>query len=179
MNHSIRKTAGVVIGGLLLLSGVGTAAHAQITGVTVTTADPAAARRMVLARQLLELQGFTQELQASLDQLGPLLAEMLKNDPNIGALPQADQNKINELMILELQNALPVMVDKYAAYFASNLSEPELQELVGIYQKPVVRKLSALSVKAQRDLSEDMGRVGQDAAVRAIQGYIVWKRAQH
>jgi hypothetical protein len=143
-----------------------------------TTADPAVARRMVLARQLLDMQGFTTDLTDVFDQLAPMVTQAMITDPNLSSLPQPDKIKFGELLIVEIKAAVPLMVDKYVAYFAMNMTEAELTELIELYQRPTMKKFQFLTAAAENSLSSEMDSIAEQAAVRAYTGYLKWKKSQ-
>ncbi len=156
-------------------------AAAAVKGSDAATpaTDAGMARRQVLARQLTDLDGTRASTEHMTGQLMPLIKMALNGQAEIRALPQADQDKINELLAAEFDSYFfPQLIERYVDYYTANFSEAELQSLVTTFQSANMKKYAAVRVNSSTDMESVGAELGRESAMRAMAKYSEWKKTK-
>jgi hypothetical protein len=151
---------------------------AEGVNAAATADEPGRAQRQTLAGQLIELDGTKAAADNTAQQIAPMVNMALQSEPNLRAMPAADQAKISALMSEEFQTYfIPQLLVQVTDYYADHFTMDELQSLVATFQAPTMRKYVSVRGSSEKNMEAQTTALAQQTAVRALQRYIAWKKA--
>ncbi|MDC7676006.1 DUF2059 domain-containing protein [Asticcacaulis machinosus] len=141
-------------------------------------ADPALAKRTELAVQVVKAEGTEEQTRIGLQKILPLMMSMIKSQDAFKDYSDSEIQKLSDLIGTELNNAIPELTQKYAAFYANKLTDAQLNSVLAFYATTEGKTYAATRVTAASELQSEFEGIGQKAALNAMQKFLEWKSKQ-
>jgi hypothetical protein len=144
---------------------------APATAQVAEQAAPPSLRRMMLARQYLDLL-MTDQFEGVVHQM---LGAEFENDTEMQALPDEDRQMILSLTAELTVDMVPQMISQMVPVYATTFTEEELAALVAFYDTPLGRSIADKSIEvmpeADRAVMSVVPQLLEKMATRMCQHY--------
>jgi hypothetical protein len=139
------------------------------TSVALAQNDNVDPKAVELGAELVDLAGSKKIMSQMLDQMGPMLTDLVEK-ANPGK--EADVNDVmNRYVLPKMAESLPELEHESAMLYARHFSTDELGQLVAFYQSPIGRKLVAELPGMLKEMSAFAQVEGQKIALGALKAY--------